>query len=50
MTPIVTIMHGDAGDQLPKLFAEMFQMCVTSPPYYKQRSYLMDLQSGLEGA
>lgn len=40
MTPTVTVIHGDALDKLAGLPSESFQMCVTSPPYFRQRSYL----------
>ncbi|MFA5300086.1 MAG: site-specific DNA-methyltransferase [Lutibacter sp.] len=53
MTPFyqnsgVTIYNGDALEVLKQLPNESVQMCVTSPPYWGLRDYLVGGQIGLE--
>jgi DNA modification methylase len=38
----LTVLHGDARAVLPTLAAESIDAVVTSPPYWRQRSYLAD--------
>ena len=40
--PWLTVHHGDARAVLPTLAAESVDAVVTSPPYWRQRSYLAD--------
>lgn len=47
-TGTVTIMQGDALEQLKRLPPNYFQTCITSPPYYKMRDYGNDRQIGME--
>lgn len=42
------ILCGDALEQLRTLESESISMCVTSPPYYRQRDYGVEGQLGLE--
>ena len=42
------IILGDALDELPKLGADRFRCCVTSPPYWGLRDYAVDGQIGAE--
>ncbi|HMM78912.1 MAG TPA: site-specific DNA-methyltransferase [Pyrinomonadaceae bacterium] len=44
------IMHGDCLDVLPTLPDEMFQCCVTSPPYWGLRDYDHPAQIGAESS
>jgi site-specific DNA-methyltransferase (cytosine-N4-specific) len=43
-----TIIHGDSRVELAKMPAEIFQCCVTSPPYWGLRDYDIDQQIGAE--
>lgn len=43
-----TLLHGDALEQLKTLDDCSVDCCVTSPPYYGLRNYLVDGQIGLE--
>jgi site-specific DNA-methyltransferase (adenine-specific)/site-specific DNA-methyltransferase (cytosine-N4-specific) len=42
------VVHGDARGLLPKLKAETFRCCVTSPPYWGLRDYGYEGQIGAE--
>lgn len=42
------IIVGDCMDVLQTLEAESVQACITSPPYWRLRDYLVDRQLGLE--
>lgn len=44
----MTVLFGDALAQLKTLESESVQACVTSPPYWAQRDYLVESQLGLE--
>ncbi len=44
----VQVWQGDCREVLPKLPAESWQTCVTSPPYWGLRNYGHDDQIGLE--
>ncbi len=46
--PDVTILHGDAVEQLATLPDGSVDCCVTSPPYWGLRCYGVDRQLGLE--
>jgi site-specific DNA-methyltransferase (cytosine-N4-specific) len=46
----VSIMQGDCRDVLRTLPAESVHCVVTSPPYFRQRDYLVDGQIGQEAA
>jgi DNA modification methylase len=46
--PDVRIHVGDCRDILPLLPERQFHMCVTSPPYFRQRDYAAAGQTGLE--
>jgi DNA methylase len=46
--PDVTLLHGDALDQLRTLPDESVHCCVTSPPFYGLRDYQVEGQIGLE--
>jgi DNA modification methylase len=45
---INSFLLGDALTELSKLQSRSVDMCVTSPPYYKQRDYGFNTQIGLE--
>lgn len=45
---MIQLLTGDVIEQLKKLPDEHVQLCVTSPPYFSQRSYGVDGQIGLE--
>lgn len=45
---MLTILHGDALSQLPKIESESVQMVCTSPPYFGLRDYGVEGQLGLE--
>ncbi len=45
---MLTVLTGDAIEQLRKLEAESVQCCVTSPPYWGLRDYSANGQLGLE--
>jgi DNA modification methylase len=47
--PKVTLLHGDALEQLRKLSSESIHSCVTSPPFYLLRDYQQPRQYGHEG-
>jgi site-specific DNA-methyltransferase (cytosine-N4-specific) len=47
-TSLCTIIQGDAITELSKLPSQMFQCCVTSPPYWGLRDYETDGQIGSE--
>lgn len=42
------LLTGDAEDQLSELPGNLFQCCITSPPYWGLRNYKVDGQIGLE--
>jgi DNA modification methylase len=42
------LLTGDAEDQLSELPGNLFQCCITSPPYWGLRDYKVDGQIGLE--
>lgn len=44
----LTILQGDARAILPTLPAELFQCCITSPPYWGLRDYQSSSQIGAE--
>jgi site-specific DNA-methyltransferase (cytosine-N4-specific) len=44
------IVIGDARDVLAALPADMFQTCITSPPYWSLRNYDIEGQIGLESS
>lgn len=44
----MSVINGSCMDVLPRLEAERFQCCVTSPPYYGLRDYGHPEQLGLE--
>ncbi|MEK6882856.1 MAG: site-specific DNA-methyltransferase [Nanoarchaeota archaeon] len=46
--PINKIYQGDALIELKKLPSESVDSCITSPPYWTQRNYLVDGQIGIE--
>lgn len=48
MTPLLTVLNGDAITQLTKLPDASVQCCVTSPPYWGLRDYGCAGQLGLE--
>lgn len=45
---ISAIMTGDSQSVLSQMPSELFQTCVTSPPYWSLRNYHIDGQIGLE--
>ena len=48
MQPIITIIQGDALEELRKMPSNSIHMCCTSPPYWNLRDYSVDGQLGLE--
>jgi len=42
------LITGDTAQVLPSLPSDMFQTCITSPPYWSLRDYNIDGQIGLE--
>src|SRR3990167_2284284 len=50
MPPLNSIICGDALEELKKMPDDCIDMCITSPPYYSLRNYLVDGQLGLEKA
>lgn len=42
------IIHGDSRKELAKLDSDIFQCCITSPPYWGLRDYGIDGQIGAE--
>jgi len=43
----VQIIHGDVREKLADLADDTFHCCVTSPPYWGMRDYVMMLKSAL---
>jgi DNA modification methylase len=46
--PNLSVLIGDAADQLSTLPEKSVQTCVTSPPYWNVRDYSVECQIGLE--